>query len=662
MRSLMAHALMLCVSAPWAAGAERPWLERLCERISPSLRRTDLRLDAIHAELPHLPDPPGVPSGAGGGFATIPMLPDQEQQWLEVILPRVETVDRLVLIPAVSMGAGRPNEGFGFPQRFVVEADAGEGTEVWTVMDHRAADFPNPGVYPVSQSFEPRPIRRVRLKVTKSWQEEAPSVLALAELMLLSGNRNLAVGARVQASSHRDATVAWRRSNLVDMSTPLGLPTMPAASATKGYHSRVEDGGDAEKSLTLKLPEGAHMDEIRLIPVVREGLPAWASYGYPPRMKIGVANAADFSDERVWFADTGKNNPAPGQNVVVIPGDGLPGQFVRITATRLWQRAQDFLFALAEVQVYSDGVNVARGVPCEATDVTEEDGWSVASLTDGDAHGERLVEFPEWFDLLAKRRELLAEEAALLEQRALQLPAAQDQLARLSGGLGAFLVLGGGLAVWRQKRRNRREQEQLRERLARDLHDDIGSNLGSISLLCNIVTRHPDDGASHHDDFVEIQRIASESADSMREMITLLSPHSKRGKGGDWLQVLENLAERQLRGIELHVDRQSDKVRVGPDLETRRELYLLCKEAFTNIARHARASEVRFGIQLDDNGLDIEIRDNGVGFDPKQPGGGFGLNNLRQRAGQMHGTLEIDSTDGTVVRLHLPRQRGWMPF
>lgn len=660
MRVFAASLLVFTSSQLHAEAGGRPWLERLCEKISPTLRHTDERLDGISAELPRLPNPPGIPSGTSSGFSTNPVLPEQEQQWLEVILSEPFEIDSVALIPAVSMGAGRPNEGFGFPKRFTLEADAGEGTEPWTIMDETAADFPNPGVYPVVARFQPRRVQRVRLKVMKSWQEDAPSVLALAEMMLLSGNRNLAAGARVEASSHRDSAIAWQRSNLVDMSTPLSLPTVPEGKATRGYHSRVEITSEVPKSITLDLGQSAALDEVRLVPVVREGLPAWVSYGYPPRLKIEAALQADFSDARVLFQTQGKDMPAPGRNVVIFQGRRTQARYLRITSERLWHRAQDFLFALAEVQVYADGTNIALGASVCASDPGEEPGWSPATLTDGFSFEQRLIELPEWLRLIEKRRQLLAEQASLLQQRGSQLSAAQDGLVRIAGGMVAAFIALAALAVWRQKRRSRREQELLRERLARDLHDDIGSNLGSIALLCNIVTRHPGDASSHQEDFAEIQRIASESADSMRDMITLLNPRSK-SRSGDWLPVLQHLAERQLRGLDLRVRVTGNDIRLGPDLETRRELYLFCKEAITNIARHAHARTVHFDVLLSDEGLEIALRDDGCGFDTTKTPRGFGLANLRQRAQQMGGGMTITSQpgQGTAIHLTLPRHRRW---
>lgn len=656
---LITVSLVLLGSHPLDAIA-KPWLERLSETISPALRRTEQRLAEIAAELPTLPNPPGIPSGISSGFSTNPVLPGQEQQWLEVILPETMEIDSVALIPAVSLGAGRPKEGFGFPQRFKLIADAGDGSPLWTMLDQTAADFPNPGIHPVVCRFSPRRVQRVRLQVTKSWQEDAPSVLALAEMMLLAGHRNLAAGARVEASSHRDNAIAWQRANLVDMSTPLGLPAVADTAATPGYHSRVESTSDQPKSLTLDLGRSVPIDELRLVPVVRDGLPAWVSYGYPPRLKIEAASQPDFATAQVLLQTQGKDLPPPGRNVAVFRAPRVQARYLRITSERLWHRAQDFLFALAEVQVYSGGKNIAPGARITASDTGTEQGWSTTALTDGFAYQQRLIELPEWLRLIEKRGHLLAEQAALHQQREPQLAAAQDALLRITAGLGAALIALATLIVWRQKRRSRREQEHLRERLARDLHDDIGSNLGSIALLCNIVTQHPGDATSHRDDFAEIQRIASESADSMRDMITLLNP-GKNSRSADWLPVLQRLAERQLRGITLHLQLTGEHHRVTPDLETRRELYLFCKEAITNIARHASARSVHFDLHLSPSGLEIHLRDDGRGFDTSKTPKGYGLANLRQRARQMGGALTLTSQPGHGTHLHLklPRHRRW---
>jgi signal transduction histidine kinase len=653
---------LLGLAASPVPATERTWLDRAAASVSVELRRSAARLMEIDSELAELPVPPGVPSGVSNGFCTAPALPGQEKPWLELTFPATTQIDMVALIPAVSVGSERPLGGYGFPRRFRVLCTAGDGTPKWQPLDHTRTEFPNPGIYPVTARFAPRTVTTVRIEVEESWQPDAPSVLALAELMVLSGNRNIAVAAPVQSSSTVANSIAWRRANLVDMSTPLGLPAVPDPSASMGWHSHVESSPQLAKNITIELPETLPLDELRLIPVDREGLPSWVTYGFPPQLKIEVAKLADFSDAQTMVAPSQHDLPSPGRNVIVYPMRGVTARHVRITATRLWHRAHDYLFALAEVQAYSGGRNVALGARTTASDTTDEAGWSAAALTDGHAYRQRLVELPEWLGLIERRHTLLTEQTALLKRRPGLTSRAQDRLVRIAAAAAGSLLALGGLAVWRQKRRSRREQERLREQLARDLHDDIGSNLGSIALLCDIVTRHSKTANPYLEDFAEIERIAGESADSMRDTIALLNPHPG-SPNDDWVEVLQHLAERLLRGAELHFEHGGRTSRVSPNLELRRELYLFCKEALTNIARHAHATEIRFSITFANSGLDIELIDNGTGFDPATAGRGFGLPNLHRRAEQMRGTFQLQSQpgQGTTIHLHVPRQHGWHP-
>ena len=96
-----------------------------------------------------------------------------------------------------------------------------------------------------------------------------------------------------------------------------------------------------------------------------------------------------------------------------------------------------------------------------------------------------------------------------------------------------------------------------------------------------------------------------------------------------------------------------------PDIETRRELYLFCKEVLHNIAKHAQATQVRFHLTPTATGLRIEIRDNGLGFDLKSPSSGHGLSNLRERAAMMRAALSIESQPGTTITLDVASSPRW---
>jgi signal transduction histidine kinase len=145
-------------------------------------------------------------------------------------------------------------------------------------------------------------------------------------------------------------------------------------------------------------------------------------------------------------------------------------------------------------------------------------------------------------------------------------------------------------------------------------------------------------------DLVEVQTIARESADSMRDMVRLISRRSDRGSE-EWSAVVQGLARRLLRGTDLDIQLNAD----SPSLETRRELYLFIKEVLHNIAAHSGARHVR----LHTSRMTIEVSDDGIGFDPAAPSTGHGLSNLRERAATLNGELHIQSEPGQGTRITL---------
>ena len=657
------------LSAPFLAlvmlaqSGDSQWVERLAFWRRADLRAASGRMAAIDETLRTLPELTQINSSASIGFKTA-FMPDEEALWVEVTLPQTERVDTVVLVPPLAKGATGVVSGYGFPTRFKIEA-FDDTDAARTVFDATAQDFPEPGGYPVRATFPPMPVRRVRLTATEPWQRDGAPVLALAEMLILSGERNVAAGATVTSTSTRDYPLSWSRRNLVDMITPLGLPVSPGKQGSPGFHSAVAMRADAVKSVTITLPEAAPLDEVWLVPVRRREVPLWFDYGFPVRCRIECATQPDFSDAQVIHETTAKTPPAYGMNRVRFAANGTPARYLRITATQLWKRHDDFVFALAEVQAISHGKNVARGASVAALDVLaggEGAAWSPAALTDGLTESGSLIPLPAWFAQLERRRVLEQERAHLNATRATSIESAQRAL--VSGSIAGVIGISvlSAILLWRQRRNRIRDAQQLHEKLARDLHDEIGSNLGSIRLICSFASQPEMTIETLRSDLQDIERVAAESADSMRDMVHLMSPR-RAEEARDWLGVLEDLTERLLRGLSLDCALPVAPLTRDPDLETRRELYLFCKEVLHNIARHARAQRVRFHLYETDRGLRVEISDDGIGFDVNQSSGGHGLGNLRERAHTMKATLQITSQPGagTRTQLDVPRTYRWPP-
>jgi len=644
-----------------AQGAESHWTERLAFWSWGELESLGSGISAREQQLAALPELMLINSSLRVGLKT-GYTTEEDVRWFELTLKEAASVDSIVLVPPLAKGANAVVAGFGFPVRFKLEVfdDQDRGQ---IVMDQTAADFPNPGCFPIIARFEPRIVKRARFTATEPWSVDGPEILAMAEMLVLAGERNLALDATVTSSSSRNAPRAWTRLNLIDMITPLGLPVAPQSGGTNGFHSAVADKADTEKTLTLTLPEVMPLDEIRLVPVRRKDVPLWFDYGFPVTYKVEAATKDDFSDAVLLHEVTDRFQPTPGMNLVCIPANGLRARHVRITTKQLWYRKGDHVFALAEFQAFSDGKNIAQRGKFTASDVLTGDdaaNWSLAALSDGLTESGRLISLPEWFTQLEARQRLERERDALNSRREALVERSQHQIVYGSVGGTAAITLLSALLLWRQQRNRRRDAQRLRDKLARDLHDEIGSNLGSITLICSIASQSDATPDSMRADIAEIERVAAETADSMRDMVDLISTPRTEAEA-DWLDVLNRLTERLLRGLQLDCALPAAPLTIEPDIETRRELYLFCKEVLHNIAKHAQATQARFHLTPNTNGLRIEISDNGHGFDTAQSTGGHGLGNLRERASVMRANLQLLSKpgSGTSITLDVPQGNRW---
>lgn len=207
----------------------------------------------------------------------------------------------------------------------------------------------------------------------------------------------------------------------------------------------------------------------------------------------------------------------------------------------------------------------------------------------------------------------------------------------------------------RLRARNLRLQARLavqdeRNRISRDLHDDLGSGLGAITLLSDIaLSKH-----SSKEMRAEVSKIAEsarELSEKIHEIIWAANPKN------DTLEHLIGYLHRY--AVSLFADSAYDIHAKLPEFcpaaiitgEHRRALFLAYKEALNNIARHAHATRVDIEFICTLTHLEISIRDNGRGFDPAAVGdAGNGLMNMRKRMEDIGGTFRIESgEEGTEV-------------
>lgn len=627
------------------AQSTAPWTEQLAFWSRAEIGRMRHRMQAIEADLKTLPERRMAHTSSRRGVQSS-RLDDDEPLWVEVVLQQESLVDAIALIPVPVINDDGHGTSFGFPLRYRIEATDAAGRS--QVVDDSTTDLPNPDGFPVLIRFKPVKALRIRVTATRPWQRNELRVLALAELMIFSGARNVALEAAVTSPVSRQQPPAWRVENLTDHITPLGLPVAPGAPEVKGFHSALARSGDESKHVGIILPSRVELDEITIVPMPRRELPNWSSYGFPERFRLEVSTNEDFSEPTIIADFKDRTFTTPGVNLVSFALRRQPVRAIRLTTFSLWQRSGDFLLALSEIMAFAGGENVALHAKAFASDQLDDPTYSLTALTDGHANLGPLLPLPDWLARL-QHRQRLEREHAELSARFIALRAhSQDQLVHGSITAGGLLIGGFIWGLIHQRRVRRRDAERLRERLARDLHDDIGSNLGSIALISAYASQDDATPDSMRADLIEVQTIARETADSMRDMVRLISHRSDR-ESEEWSAVVQELARRLLRGIDLDIKLDAD----SPSLETRRELYLFIKEVLHNIVVHARATHVHLHTRRSRDQMTVDISDDGIGFDPAGFSIGHGLSNLRERAATLHGELQIQSEPGHGTRITL---------
>jgi mono/diheme cytochrome c family protein len=358
---------------------------------SPELVALEARAADIHKAIASLPKPAGEAKDHTLGYhSAIEPKPDVTK-WVQVDLGSSQPIEHLFLIGANVVYGKSKGPGFGFPIRFKIEAsdDPRFAAGVTLIADHTAADYPNPGDAPVGFAV-PRGTRARHLRVTgtKLYDRSDDFIMAISELVALSGGRNIAQNAAVTALDSIEAPPGWSAKYLTDgFFGVTGFSQLatnaPADSPSNGYHSGIEPKVDVTKWVQVDLGQAMPLERISLFPARPTDFRDAPGFGFPARYKVEASMDAQFTAPVVLADRTAADVANPGEQTVVIEPKAIVARYVRVTATKLWERTGDYVFALAEMQIESGGRNVADGAQVTALDSIEQGRWSTRNLVDG---------------------------------------------------------------------------------------------------------------------------------------------------------------------------------------------------------------------------------------------------------------------------------------
>ncbi len=198
-----------------------------------------------------------------------------------------------------------------------------------------------------------------------------------------------------------------------------------------------------------------------------------------------------------------------------------------------------------------------------------------------------------------------------------------------------------------------------RLRISRDLHDGVMQSIYAVGLaLENVLFLMSEDHSRARNELERSMARLNDTIQDIRGYILNLRP-ARRSTGDLYASVLEVVAQFRA-GVALRTTIELEPLRaVSLPPEQVEEVCQIVREALTNVARHARATEVAVTARLQwGQAVELAVWDNGQGFQPAsiRPEGRQGLRNMRERAEGIGGSLEVNSRRGrgTEVVLRLP--------
>ena len=198
---------------------------------------------------------------------------------------------------------------------------------------------------------------------------------------------------------------------------------------------------------------------------------------------------------------------------------------------------------------------------------------------------------------------------------------------------------------------------QLRNRLSRDLHDDIGSTLSSINILSRTAQNNlqQTDSEKTSDTLKKINERSQRLLTNMSDIIWNIKPNNDTFE-----ELMSRMREYgtvilEAKKIQYEINFPTEKIDFKLTMEAKRNLYLIFKEAVNNLAKYSGATQAKLILNFDNAYIHMKIEDNGAGFNINELRHRGGLTNMQHRAEEMDGTLKIESVigQGTVVELVL---------
>jgi len=622
-----------------------------------ALTQTDLerRLMIVDRELNQLASL-SLPSSVGSvGYRSQAHGSPHHPESIQIDLGNTVAIDQILLVPTIWRDTRTGFRADGFPLEFKIIAGTANDNFGTVVASYAASNGLLPRIAPLVVSCPGTIASWVRVETVamspRAW--DGKYILQLAEILVFSGEENVALRRPVRISSPEGTGgLGWDKKYMVDGFVPY---IMDAAEGEQSPAFLSGCGIGEHPTITFDLGESLPLNRIHYhVADLTDTVPQSISDGFavPRRFVLEGANHPDFHDathldeyrmESIYDVGQIIMRHFPVQTcryVRLITLDPFINTLEEVTGSQ---------FGAAEIELFSNGRNVALSALTQTDISAINPRRSIVSLTDGRNLYGKILPIKDWLNQLARRHDLETERPVItgeLDRRYLLQKANLNRL----GWLAVLLAAGIVSIILIERIRRMRQIAQIRERLAADLHDELGANLHTIGLLSDLAA---DSGNSPTEMATLHRRIRSETERSgiaVRHCSDMLSAN---GLYTDLLADMQRASNRIMAKLEHEISIVGEEHLMALPPRTRADLFLFYKECLVNISRHSGATKYTTELQASPDNFQMQICDNGRGLEISEKGG---VPTSLKRRSKLLGakvTVKNPPQGGTCIQLNL---------
>ncbi|MDP4623714.1 MAG: ATP-binding protein [Akkermansiaceae bacterium] len=647
---------LLLAGAVWLAAAPPLDLEKA------SLTSLEQRLASIDTELSKLARF-SLRNGFGSvGYRSRNHVNADFTEWVQIDLGKECTINELVLVPVIWRESKTGFRADSFPSEFHIIAGKEGETEGKVIASFSEEDKLLPRIGPVLVKVDNVSASWVRIVATKLSPREWDGLyeLQLAEVFVFEGDENVALHRPVETSSHGEAEIAARHSAfLVDGFVPY---LMNAASGEQSIamvsgESPLDDKPYMVIDLGEILPlNRIHLHSVDVDDTIPQSVPP--DFGIPRVLLVEGALEADFSDA-TELIQIRNSTPYDAGPIIMHQFPEKEFRYIRLTAlhpyidrtgTKVSSR-----IGFAEIELFSNGKNVARGKPVTASFSFDHNNRKLSAVTDGNNLYGNILPIRKWLEELARRQDLENERpivAAMLSERYTRQKSNLRWMGWLATVLAASIIV---IILWERNYRMR-QIATIKERLAADLHDELGADLHTIGLLSDLAEDSGDDPQQRAILHQRIRNVTEQTGTAVRHCTDMLSA---KGLSTDFRSDMDRASRRIMSRLshKISIEGEEHLARLKP--RTRNDLFLFFKECLVNISRHSGATEYATNLTADTKSVQLSVSDNGRGLPGRKENSVPG--SLMRRASLMGAKVSADTIPGggTCINLTL-NTRKWL--